>query len=91
MKLLPTIALPATTAPGTAATKPAVASPGAKPTSAVLDPPTAGMVNIKLPAATTAAFAPGRCTEALRIKRAGRTSTFQGLSIMVVARNPFAR
>jgi hypothetical protein len=57
----------------------------------VLDPPTAGMVNIKLTAATTAALAPGRYTEALRITRAGKTSTFQGLSIMVVARNPFAR
>jgi hypothetical protein len=57
----------------------------------VLDPPTAGMVNIKLTAATTAALVPGRYTEALRITRAGTTSTFQGLSIMVVARNPFAR
>ena len=51
----------------------------------VLDPPTAGLVNIKLAAATTAALAPGRYTEALRITRAGTTSTFQGLSIMVVA------
>ena len=57
----------------------------------VLDPPTAGMVNIKLTAATSAGLAPGRYSEALRITRAGTTSTFQGLSIMVVARNPFAR
>ena len=57
----------------------------------VLDPPTAGIVNIKLTAATTAALAPGRYTDVLRITRAGTTSTFQGLSIMVVARNPFAR
>jgi hypothetical protein len=58
---------------------------------AVIDPPTAGVVNIKLTAATTAALAPGRYTEALRITRAGKTSTFQGLSIMVVARNWFAQ
>ena len=57
----------------------------------VVDPPTAGIVNIKLAAATTAALAPGRYTEALRITRGGTTSTFQGLSIMVVAPNPFGR
>ena len=56
----------------------------------VLDPPTAGTVNIKLTAETTAALTPGRYTEALSITRVGTTSTFQGLSIMVVARNPFA-
>lgn len=55
-----------------------------------LDPPTAGMVNIKLTAATTAAIAPGRYTDALRITRVGRTSTFRGSSIRCVARNPFA-
>ena len=57
----------------------------------VVDPPTAGIVNIKLAAATTATLAPGRYTEALRITRGGTTSTFQGLSIMVVAPNPFGR
>lgn len=57
----------------------------------VVDPPTAGIVNIKLAAATTAALAPGHYTEALRITRGGTTSTFQGLSIMVVARNPLGR
>ena len=57
----------------------------------VLDPPTAGMVNIKLTAATTGTLLPGRYTEALRITRAGTTSTLQGLSILVVARNPFVR
>jgi len=63
----------------------------AKAIITVLDPPTAGMVNIELTAATTGGLLPGRYTEALRITRAGTTSTFQGLSILVVARNPFAR
>jgi hypothetical protein len=57
----------------------------------VLDPPIAGMINIKLTGATTAALSPGRYTETLRITRAGTTSTFQSLSIIVVAQDPFAR
>jgi hypothetical protein len=56
----------------------------------VLDPPTHGIVNIELTAATTAALAPGFYTEALRITRAGRTAELQGLSIIVVAASPFA-
>jgi hypothetical protein len=56
----------------------------------VLDPPTRGIVNIELTAATTAALAPGFYTEALRITRAGSTAELQGLSIIVVAAHPFA-
>jgi len=56
----------------------------------VLDPPTAGIINIKLTAAVTAAVAPGRYTDALRITLAGKTSTFWGGSIFVDA-NPFTR
>jgi hypothetical protein len=63
----------------------------ANATITVLDPPTAGRINIKLTGATTAALSPGRYTETLRITRAGTTSTLQSLSILVVARNPFAR
>lgn len=51
----------------------------------VLDPPTAGIINIKLTAAATAAVAPGRYTDALRITLAGKTSTFWGGSIIVDA------
>jgi len=63
---------------------------GASATITVTDPPSAGIVNIKLTGATTATLAPGHYTEALRITRAGKTSTFQGLSIIVMAANPFA-
>jgi hypothetical protein len=63
----------------------------ANATITVLDPPTAGMINIKLTGATTAALSPGRYTETLRITRAGTTSTFQSLSIIVVAQTPFAQ
>jgi hypothetical protein len=62
----------------------------ASATITVLDPPTRGIVNIELTAATTAALAPGFYTEALRITRAGSTAELQGLSIIVVAANPFA-
>lgn len=55
-----------------------------------VNPPSAGMISIKLGAATTAAIAPGRYTDALRITRVGRTSTFRGSSIRCVARNGFA-
>ena len=63
---------------------------GASATITVIDPPSAGIVNIKLTGATTATLAPGHYTEALRITRAGKSSAFQGLSIIVVAANPFA-
>ncbi len=56
--------------------------------SIVLDPPTAGIINIKLTAAVTAAGAPGRYTDALRIILAGKT--FRGGVIFVDA-NPFPR
>ncbi len=55
----------------------------------VLEPPTNGIVNIELTAATTAALAPGHYTEALRITWVGLTSNFHGLSIIVVAGDPF--
>ena len=55
-----------------------------------VNPPSTGMINIKLSAATTAAIAPGCYTDALRITRVGRTSTFRGSSIRCVARNAFA-
>ena len=51
----------------------------ASATITVLDPPTRGIVNIELTAATTAALAPGFYTEALRITRAGSTAELQGL------------
>jgi hypothetical protein len=47
----------------------------------VLDPPTSGIVNIELTAATTAAFVPGLYTDELQITIAGRTSIVRGLSI----------
>ena len=50
----------------------------------VLDPPTVGIINV------TAAVAPGRYTDALRITLAGKTSTFRGGLIFVDA-NPFTR
>ena len=56
----------------------------------VLDPPTAGIINIKLTDAVTAAVAPGRYTDALRITLAGKTSTFWGGVIFADA-NPFPR
>lgn len=55
----------------------------------VVEPPTRGIVNIVLIAATTAALAPGHYTEALRITRAGGTANFHGLSIIVVRGSPF--
>ncbi len=61
----------------------------ASATITVLDPPTRGIANIELTAATTAAIAPGLYTEALRITRAGSTSELQGLSIIFVPANPF--
>jgi len=59
-------------------------------TVTAVNPPSKGMINIKLSAATTATIAPGRYTDALRITRVGRTSTFRGSSIRCVARNAFA-
>jgi hypothetical protein len=67
---------------------PSGAPVGASATITVIDPPSAGIVNIKLTGATTATLAPGHYIEALQITRAGKTSTFQGLSIIVMAANP---
>lgn len=70
---------------------PSGAPVGASAIITVIDPPSAGIVNIKLTGAMTATLAPGHYTEALRITRAGKTSTFQGLSIIVMAANPVAQ
>jgi hypothetical protein len=47
-----------------------------------------GFAPRKLTAATTAALAPGRYTDVLRITIAGKTLTLGGLSIIVTAANP---
>jgi hypothetical protein len=53
---------------------PSGAPVGASATITVIDPPSAGIVNIKLTGATTATLASGHYTEALRITRAGKRS-----------------
>jgi hypothetical protein len=47
-----------------------------------------GFAPRKLTAATTAALAPGRYTDVLRITIAGKTLTLGGLSIIVAPANP---
>jgi hypothetical protein len=61
---------------------------GASTISAVLDPPSAGIVLVNLAAATTAALAPGYYTDELRVTRSGRMS--HGLSTLVVAMHPLS-
>jgi hypothetical protein len=54
---------------------------------AVLDPPTAGIVDIELTAATTRTIAPGLYTDELQITLAGRTSIVRGMSIIVAVKD----
>ena len=51
----------------------------------MLDPPTAGIVNIKITAASTATVPAGLYTGELHVTLSGKTVIVRGVSIIVVA------